>query len=485
MSSSSIAHFPLFLDLHDVPVLLVGAGEIGQRKLELLLRCGAQVTVVDPMPAAQINERLQGTRSVLRAIAFEASMVIGMRLVIAATDDSGLNAEVAEAAKAAGVWVNAVDQPELGNAIVPAIVSRGPITVGISSSGVAPVLARRLRAQLESLLEPSLAELAELLKQWRPRIRNAIAEPARRRAFYDRLLDGPLSPLLRCAQHAAAEALITRELEDESKAPLAAGRVILLGAGPGDADLMTLAGLRHLQRADVIVHDRLVSNDVLDLARRDAQRIAVGKTGGAQSTCQFSINNTLVALAQSGKYVVRLKGGDPLVFARGGEELAVLREHGIAFEIVPGITAAQGCAAYAGIALTHRDHAQGIRLVTAHCQGLINKLDWQALTRGGETLVFYMAIAQAEQVQSHLLQGGLAIDTPFAVVQNGTRRQQRVLNGRLDELSRVVRESRVESPALLIVGAVTAPALRAHWFGEAAAPIQNMRPAQVKEVAVA
>lgn len=467
MSDDAIAHFPLFLDLHDVPVLLVGGGPVGQRKLELLLRCGARLTVLEPDPAlAGPLRALLGGKGELHSRDFREDDVRGQRLVIAATASAAVNAAVAAAARTAGIWVNVVDAPQLGDAIVPAIVSRGPLTVGISTSGAAPVLARRLRARLETLLEPSLAQLAELLRQWRPRIRNALPDPAARRDFYDRMLDGPLQDLLRCGQQQAAQALLQRELDASPDTTV--GKVILLGAGPGDPGLLTLNGLRHLQRADVIVHDRLVSAQVLDLARRDALRIEVGKTGGGHSCSQLQINQILLAHAGAGRYVVRLKGGDPLTFARGGEELEVLRAHRIPFEIVPGITAAQGCAAYAGIALTHRAHAQSLRLVTAHCQGASDKLDWNSLSRSaaaGETLVFYMGLQQAAEIQLRLLQGGLPSHTPFTAIENGTRPQQRVVDGRLDQLVQTLRDAGIGSPALLMVGAVTAPALRHAWFG--------------------
>lgn len=461
----SLRHFPLFLDLHEVPVLVVGGGVVAQRKLELLDQAGARLTVVAPQICDAIREAATTRGWTLRQETFRPEFVKQQRLVIAATDDAQVNAEVATAARAAGIWINAVDQPECGDAIVPAMLSRGPLTIAIGSDGSAPVLARRLRAQIESQLDPSLGALAQLLADWRGRIRAAVPDLSQRRALYDAMLDGEIPTLLRVGQKAAAEAALARALTEA--APTPAGRVVLVGAGPGDPGLLTLAALRHLQRADVIVHDQLVSPEVLELARRDAERIEVGKRGGGHSVSQLSINTILVALAQAGRYVVRLKGGDPLTFARGGEELAVLRQHGVAYEIVPGISAAQGCAAYAGIPLTHRDHAQSVRLVTAHCQGSIDRLDWRALAQGGETLVFYMGVAQASEIQLRLREHGLVGDTPFAAIENGTRANQRVIDGRLDQLVTTLHQHQVKAPALLIIGAVTAPELRSAWFGEA------------------
>lgn len=467
MDTAALAHFPLFLDLQEVPVLLVGAGAVGRRKLELLVRAGARVRIVDPHLDPVQAKALQSAGHEVRVAAFQAAHLQGQRLVIAATDERAVNAAVAQAARDLGLWVNVVDAPDLGNAIVPAIVSRGPITVGISTGGVAPVLARRLRARIESLLEPVLGGLALLLARWRGRIRAAREDVAARRDWYEAALDGPLVDLLRCGQLAAAESWLARSL---AEAPATRGRVVLVGAGPGDPGLLTLTALRHLQRADVIVHDRLVSAEVLDLARRDAERIEVGKTGGGHSVSQLEIHQILLAQAQAGRHVVRLKGGDPLIFARGGEELAVLQQAGIPFEVVPGITAAQGCAAYAGIPLTHRDLAQAVRLVTAHCQGSIDRLDWTALARGGETLVFYMALAQLGEIQLRLLAGGRSADTPFALIEQGTRSRQRVVDGTLGQLVITAAAAGVRSPALLIVGDVCAPAHRYPWFQGLAEP---------------
>lgn len=483
---TTLAHLPLFLDLRDVPVLVVGGGEIAQRKLELLAAAGARLTVVAPEFTPGLLTAALAAGWTLRSRAFLDADVQGQRLVIAATADGLINAAVAAAARQAGIWVNAVDQPGVGDVIVPAVLARGPLTIAIGTQGVAPVLARRLRAQLESVLDPALGALAALLAEWRPRIRAALPDLAARRAFYDRVIDGEVGALLRCGATASvAGAALAGALQHAAHAPAPAGRVVLVGAGPGDPGLLTLAALRHLQRADVIVHDQLVSPAVLDLARRDAERIAVGKRGGGHSVSQLSINTLLLALAQDGRHVVRLKGGDPLTFARGGEELAVLKAHGISFEIVPGITAAQGCAAYAGIPLTHRDHAQGLRLVTAHCQGSLDKLDWTALARGGETLVFYMGLGMAADIQQQLLAAGRDPDTPFAAIENGTRSDQRVIDGRLQQLVATLTAAKVRPPALLIVGSVAAPALRAAWFGEDALPQVGERPGATAPAALA
>lgn len=466
-----MTYFPLFLDLHDQPVLVIGAGAVAARKLNLLRRSGARLLVVAPELSAEVTEMVRTGAVEWLARHFDASQLRAVRLVIAATDDRAENARVAALSKAAGIWVNAVDQPAAGDVAVPALIQRGELTLAIGSDGQAPVLARRLRAQIEALLPTRLGELLALLKQHRAAIRARWPDVDSRRHGYEAILDGPIPALIEAGRLAEATALLQAALQptagpDPARSePALAGSVALVGAGPGDPGLLTLAALRELQAADVIVHDRLVSAEVRDLARRDAEWISVGKCAGQPSIGQSDIDALLVQLARAGRRVVRLKGGDPLIFARGGEELRALTTAGIPIRIVPGITAAQGCAAYAGIPLTERDQAQALRLVTAHCQRDGDEVDWAALAQGGETLALYMGVRQAPRIQSRLIAFGLAADTPFACIENGTRGNQRVLLGRLDELSRTVREQSVQSPALLLIGELCLRAQAQHWFG--------------------
>ncbi len=456
-------HFPLFLDLHNQPVDVIGGGSVASRKVDLLLRSGARVRVIAPDLGAELRPLLEQDRIRWVPEAFSPALIESVPLIIAATNDRGVNAAVAVAAKERGILVNAVDQPDAGNVIVPAIISRGGLTVAISSGGQAPVLARRLRARIESVLPTGLGELLELLARYRAQIRQRYADVAQRRRWYDGMLDGEIPQLIESGQHDLAEQKLVDSLAAESIA--AEGSVALVGAGPGDPGLLTIAALRELQSADVIVYDQLVSAEVLDLARRDAERICVGKQAGGHSVAQQEIEGLLLKLAGKGLQVVRLKGGDPLIFARGGEELSALHEHGVPFRIVPGISAVQACAAYSGIPLTDRRHAQALRLVTAHCKGSVDAVDWSALAGGGETLAFYMGVREAPRIQARLIAHGLAANTPVACIENGSRPNQRVLLTELGEMASALRAEKVRSPALLIVGEVTRYAKQHHWFG--------------------
>ena len=363
------------------------------------------------------------------------------------------------------VLVNVVDDAELSSFIVPAIVDRSPLVIAISSGGVAPVLARHVRERLEGLLDESLGTLAGLLQRWRDRIKRARPDLDARRRFYAAVVRGPVAASLRRRQADAAEQALAQLLEQPQQE--ARGSVVLVGAGPGDPGLLTLNALRALQDADVILHDRLVSDEVLALARRDARKIAVGKAARAQSVPQERIHQLMLEHARAGRRVVRLKGGDPFVFGRGGEELEFLAAHGIPFEVVPGITAALACGAYAGVPLTHRDHAQSLRLVTAHCGESIDTLDWVALAQERQTVAFYMGVAGLATIGDRLLRHGRDAMTPVAIIENGSRPDQRVTLATLDALEDLAACGDIQSPALLVVGEVAALAGRLHWFGTA------------------
>ena len=458
-------YFPLFMRLENQPVLVVGAGEVAARKVDLLARCGAQVTVVAPVASQALRERL-GANVRYVAAEFAPNHLDGVRLVVAATDRRSVNAWVARLADTRGIPVNVVDDAALSRFIVPSVVDRSPVVVAVSSGGAAPVLVRRLRERFEALLPQGLGRVARLAGALRGRVARRLRNGAARRRFwetwFDRVLarevDGRGDAELRLdAEHVLGQIAAAGRLE---------GEVALVGAGPGDPDLLTLRALRRLQDADVIVYDRLVPAEILERARRDAERIYVGKAAGAHHLPQQEINALLVRLAREGKRVCRLKGGDPFIFGRGGEELEALAAAGIRFEVVPGITAASGCAAYAGIPLTHRDHAQAVTFVTGHCKGDTDALDWTTLAKRGQTVVFYMGLAGLERILTTLVAHGASGDLPAAVIERGTTTAQRVIAGTLTTLAARVRAAQVESPALLIVGEVTQLASELAWFGE-------------------
>ncbi|WP_149194908.1 siroheme synthase CysG [Luteimonas suaedae] len=460
--------YPLFADLRGRSVLVVGGGAVARRKAEALLQAGARVIVNAPALEPDLAAWASDGRITHRAGRFRREWLRGAWLAIAATDDPAINREVAEAAEAQRVWVNVVDDVELSRFQVPARLERGALQIAVSSGGGAPMLARLVRERLEAQFDESFAALATLLARRRARIRARWPDIGARRRAFERLLTGPLQGLLRRRHHLEAERLLEAELRPgDDSGSAAIGSVALVGAGPGDPGLLTLRALRVLNEADVILHDRLVSAEVLALARRDAERITVGKQAGDHRTTQARIHALMVEHAQAGKRVVRLKGGDPFVFGRGGEELEHLRAHGIDYEVVPGITAALACAAYAGIPLTHRDHAQSARLVTAHCKASLDTLDWAALAQEHQTLAVYMGVAMLDTLRARLLAHGRDPRTPFALVENGSRPEQRVIAGTLDELPALAERYAVRAPALLILGEVAAFAQTLHWFGAA------------------
>ncbi|HET6553282.1 MAG TPA: siroheme synthase CysG [Dyella sp.] len=455
--------YPLFADLSGRQVLVVGGGVVGERKVAGLLEAGARVTVGSPELTPLLRDWARQGRIIWQEGFFSDAWLDGAWLVVAATDDPKLHEHVRAHAEARQVFLNVVDDADRSSFHVPAVIDRSPLTIAISSGGHAPMLARLLRERLEVLVDPVVGSLATLLAEMRGRIRARLPDLTRRRRFYERLLSGPVQSLLRRGQHALAEASVERLLE-ASDLPRA-GSVVLVGAGPGDAGLLTLRALRALNEADVILHDRLVSGAVLALARRDAERIEVAKQAGQHHATQEQIHALMLEHAAAGKRVVRLKGGDPFIFGRGGEEIAFLRDHGIAYEVVPGITAALACAAYAGIPLTHRDYAQSVRLITAHCRNSVDTLDWAALAQDRQTLAVYMGSSELATLQAQLLAHGRAASTPFALVENGSRPEQRVITGTLAELAAQAALHEVRSPALLILGEVAALAHSLAWFG--------------------
>jgi len=457
--------YPMFVDLKGLPVLVVGGGVVARRKAEALLDAGAHVTVGAPGLDAELAQWVSDGRIVWRRGRFESAWLDGMWLVIAATADHALNAAISAEAAQRRIFANVVDDATQSLFHVPAVVDRSPLMIAISSAGAAPALARRVRETLERVLDHSLGHLVELAQRHRARIVQRHADMATRRGFYDWLHDGPVLSLLRNARTAEAEQALLDALGTQD--PVAAkGSVALVGAGPGHPGLLTLQALRALQTADVILYDQLVGADILAMARRDAERIDVGKRCGGRHVPQEQTHRLMLAHAREGRRVVRLKGGDPFVFGRGGEELAFLRRHGVACEVVPGVTAALACAAFAGIPLTHRDHAQSVCLLTAHGQETTETLDGRMLSHHRQTLAVYMGVERIEALTLRLLAHGRGPDTPVAIIENGTLPQQRVITGALGELPRLAKHHAVSTPALLIIGEVAALAKAHAWFGE-------------------
>jgi len=457
--------YPLFADLAHRAVLVVGGGAVAERKIAALLDAQAQIAVHAIELTPQLLAWADEGRIILRSGPFDETWLDTVWLVIAATSDNALNKRVAALAESRRIFVNVVDDSALCSFHVPAVIDRSPLTIAISSGGDAPMLARLLRERLETLLDHSLGALASLAAKLRKRIRLRYPDLAGRRSFYEDLFTGPVARLLRQGQ--SERALEAAEQLLASAPVRMPGSVVLVGAGTGDPGLLTLRALRALNEADVILHDRLVSAEVLDLARRDADRIEVAKQAGNHHTTQDGIHALLLEHARAGKRVVRLKGGDPFVFGRGGEELEFLRDHGIPYEVVPGITAAVACAAYAGIPLTHRDHAQSVRFVTAHCRSSMDTLDWPALAQERQTLAVYMGVGELPTLQAKLIAHGRAASTPFALIENGSRADQRVIIGALAQLAERATTHAVHSPALLILGEVAVLAESLAWFGQA------------------
>ncbi len=462
-------YLPLFLNLRGRPVLVVGGGAIASRKIRLLLDAGAEVTVVAPQLDASLAATPFAGRFHWIEARFDATQVGGQRLVVAATGLRSVNASVAAACEREGLPVNVVDDPELSSAIVPAIIDRSPLMIAVSSGGTAPMLARAVRERLESLLDESFGVLAQLLGRARQRILAAIPDAAARRRFYGQALEGDVARLVRAGRSIAAEAALEAALWQAPTREAVRGRVLLVGAGPGDPGLLTLRALRALQEADVVLHDGLVSDGVLALVRRDAAIVDVSKEGGGPSVPQGRINDLLVDHARRGLTVVRLKGGDPFVFGRGGEELRVVRDAGIPYEVVPGITAAVGAAAYAGIPLTDRDHAAAVRFVTARRASGADGDALKGLCSGTDTLAIYMGRAQCGRSARTLVAGGRAATTPVALVENATRPEQRVVMATLGELAGSGDDDEpphgLRGPVVMIVGESAALCHSLHWFG--------------------
>ncbi len=457
-------YLPIFIDLKNKPCVVVGGGEVAARKVALLRQARAAVTVVAPELSGNLSALLAAGEIRHEPREFVPSDLDDCHLVIAATDVQAVNRQVSEEAKARRILVNVVDQPKLCGFITPSIIDRSPLVAAVSSGGAAPVLARLIRARLETTIPASYGRLAELVSRFRGVVKERFTMPANRRIFWEKILQGPVAELMFSGQADAAETALRQELERADGAAPSRGEVYLVGGGPGDPDLLTFRALRLMQQADVVVYDRLVAKPVLELTRRDAERIYVGKERDNHTMPQEEINQLLARLAKEGKRVVRLKGGDPFIFGRGGEEIDTLAAEGVNFQVVPGITAASGCAAYAGIPLTHRDCAQSVTFVTGHLKDGSIDLNWSSLAQPNQTVVFYMGLKGLAVICQNLIDHGQPADTPAALVQQGTTPSQRVFTSTLADLPALVERERPKAPTLLIVGDVVSLRDRLGWF---------------------
>jgi uroporphyrin-III C-methyltransferase/precorrin-2 dehydrogenase/sirohydrochlorin ferrochelatase len=452
---------PIFLSLRGRPCLVVGGGEVAARKVALLLEAGAAITVLAPELCETLAEQATAGRIAHRAGRFVPEALDEAVLAIAATDDREVNRQVSDEAKRRRIPVNVVDDPEFCSFIMPAIVDRSPVVIAVSTGGASPVLARLIRAKLESLIPAGYGRLAALVDRFRDAVKQKLPQPARR-PFWERVLQGPVAEMVFSGREQDAEEALRREIEENR--PATAGEVYLVGGGPGNPDLLTFRALRLMQQADVVLHDALVSPEVLNLVRRDAERIYVGKQRDFHTLRQGEINELMVQLALEGKRVLRLKGGDPFIFGRGGEEIETLAAHGIRFEVVPGITAASGVAAYAGIPLTHRECAQSCVFVTGHLRDNTINLDWEGIVRPDQTIVIYMGLHGLDILCRELVAHGLSARMPAAIVQQGTTRHQKVVTGTLETLPQRALEARLKPPTLIIVGEVVRLREKLAWF---------------------
>jgi uroporphyrin-III C-methyltransferase / precorrin-2 dehydrogenase / sirohydrochlorin ferrochelatase len=459
-----MSFLPIFLQLQDRRCLVVGGGAVAARKVGHLLRAGARVTVVAHALCRELTERRNLGEIEHEARTFARQDLDGAWLCIAATDDVRENGAVSALAQERHIPVNVVDDPERCTFIMPSIVDRTPVQIAISTGGASPVLARLLRARLETLVPAAYGRLAALMAAFRERVKQRFRDVGTRRRFWETVLHGPVAEMLFAGRDQAALAALEQALCETSEAPLSLGEVYLVGAGPGDPDLLTFRALRLMQQADIVLYDRLVAPAILDLVRKDAERVHVGKSRDEHRLAQKTINDLLVDLALEGKRVLRLKGGDPFIFGRGGEEIDTLSAHGIPFQVVPGITAASGCAAYAGIPLTHRDFAHSCVFVTGHLQDGSTDLNWNALVQPHQTVAVYMGLSGLPVLCRELIAHGMAAATPAALIEQGTTVHQRVITGTLEGLPGVVAEQEVHAPTLVIVGEVVRLREKLAWF---------------------
>ncbi|EHU1307521.1 siroheme synthase CysG [Acinetobacter baumannii] len=453
--------FPISLKLQQQRCLIVGGGHIALRKATLLAKAGAIIDVVAPAIEDQLLQLIKttGGEPFIEAFA-EKFLSTPYRLVIAATNNAEVNKTVFEQCEARNLLVNSVDDIPHCRFMVPAIIDRSPLIVSVASNGTSPVLSRQIRTQLETSIPHGMGKLAEFSGKWRNQVKEKISNPDERRIFWENLYASPLKEQVFNDNLDVADSMLEQALQ-EWKAPK--GEVYLVGAGPGDPELITLKALRLMQQADVVIYDRLVSVPILELCRRDATKIYVGKARSNHSVPQEGINALLVDYAKKGKRVCRLKGGDPFIFGRGGEEIQELFQAGVPFQVVPGITAASGCSAYAGIPLTHRDYAQSVRFLTGHLKEGSPELPWDELVYENQTLVLYMGLVGLERICEQLIAHGQRPDMPVALISKGTTPEQKVVMGSLADIASKVTEHQIHAPTLTIIGEVVRLREQLQW----------------------
>jgi len=456
--------FPIFLDIKSKPCLVVGGGSVAARKVSLLRKAGARVRVVSPQLCSELQALADSGDIEFVQRGFEPVDLEDKVLVIAATDDEAVNATISSLAQARALPVNVVDQPELCSFITPSMIERDPVQIAISTGGASPVLARQLRAKLESSIPSGYGRLAALVEEYRDAVKARFDKVELRRNFWESVLEGRFSELVLSGKMKAAREELERALDEASHVTEPKGEVYLVGAGPGDPDLLTFRALRLMQQADVVVYDRLVSQPILDMVRRDAEFIYAGKARADHAIPQEEINMLLARLAKEGKRVLRLKGGDPFIFGRGGEEIETLMEEGVPFQVVPGITAAAGCASYSGIPLTHRNYAQSVCFVTGHLKDGSIDLNWPMLAQPHQTVVFYMGLHGVQAICDSLIAHGRDPETPAALVEKGTTPEHKVHIGNLKTLPDLVHQHDIKPPTLIIVGEVVDLHKKLAWF---------------------
>ena len=454
------------MELSKQPVLLVGGGEVAERKLDLLLKANAKLTIVSPEFTNYITELINANQNItaISSNYKKEHMQNSFAFVIAATNNESLNKQIAEQANLQGILVNVVDKPDICDFIFPSILERGPITVAVSTGGSSPVLARLLRTKLETMIPGAYGKLAKIISENRIPVRKKLINSKSNRIFWEQMLNGNFAELVLSGQDNEAVKYLNKEIERFDEAKKGEGEVYLVGAGPGDPDLLTFRALRLMQQADVALYDRLVHPSIIDLIRRDAQKIYVGKQRDNHTVRQEEINDLLVKCAKEGKRVLRLKGGDPFIFGRGGEEIDTLVENNVSFQVVPGITSASGCSAYSGIPLTHRDHAQSCIFVTGHLKEGKLELNWEKLIQPNQTIVFYMGLVSIDIICAQLIKNGLDPKTPCAIVQQGTTPEQKVYTSIVKDMSQVVKDKKPIAPTIFIIGHVVDLRDKLNWY---------------------
>lgn len=456
-------YFPIFIDAQELNCLVIGAGEVAARKAELLMKTPANISVVAPQVCKTIQQAAAQNKLTLENREFTESDLDNKQLVFVATSDPQLNAHIHSLATARDILVNVVDNTPLCKFITPSIIDRSPILIAMSSGGVAPVLLRYLRQKLESWVPQKISLLGKFSEKFRDKVKQRFESVTERRYFWEDVLDGQVAEQILAGNQTKAEQLFEQKLTQEDSVS-SQGEVYLVGAGPGDPELLTFKALRLMQKADVVVYDRLVSQDILELVRRDAEKIYVGKAKNRHTLPQQQINELLASEALKGNRVVRLKGGDPFIFGRGGEEIETLVARNISFQVVPGVTAASGAASYAGIPLTHRDHAQSVVFATGHLRDNSIDLNWSALAQKGQTAVFYMGLTGLNIICSNLIKHGLPADTPIALIESATLPAQKVVTGTLTNIQDQTGFADIKPPTLIVVGTVVNLRKSLNWY---------------------